>query len=131
MRLAAEDGLSRGSPVVLIGTDCPVLSGDYVAAALEALTKHDAVLGPAEDGGYVLLGLKRVGATLFSDIPWSTAQVASLTRTRMSALGWHWRELPTLWDLDRPRDLQRYRRLVSAEEPAPARPCCRNTQESG
>jgi len=91
--------------VVLIGCDCPDLDAAYLAAALGALQDRDAVLGPAADGGYVLLGLRRAVPELFTDMPWGGAQVAALTRQRMQRLGWRWRELPVLRDLDRPEDL--------------------------
>jgi hypothetical protein len=104
---AATSALSRGSSVVLVGTDCPPLGGEYLERALTSLEAHDAVLGPAEDGGYVLLGLKRVEGDLFRDIPWGGDRVAALTRERLAALDWTWYELPTLWDLDRPEDLKR------------------------
>lgn len=93
--------------VVLIGTDCPGLDAAYVASALEALAGEDAVLGPAEDGGYVLLGLRRAAPALFRAIPWGGERVAAITRARMCELGWRWRELPVLWDVDRPADLGR------------------------
>jgi rSAM/selenodomain-associated transferase 1 len=111
MAHAAADALGRGGPVVLIGTDCPPLDGDYLARALAAMADRDAVLGPAEDGGYVLLGLWRAAPELFADMPWGSDRVAALTRQRMAALGWRWAELPMLWDLDRPEDLARYRAL--------------------
>lgn len=104
---AAAEALLRGSPVVLIGTDCPGLDGVYIERALMAIKGRDAVLGPAEDGGYVLLGLKQAAPELFHDMPWGSNQVAAVTRGRMEALGWAWAELPVLWDLDRPEDLAR------------------------
>jgi rSAM/selenodomain-associated transferase 1 len=110
MRFAAVDALGRADAVVLVGTDCPPLDGAYVCAALRALKGRDAVLGPAEDGGYVLLGVRRAAPALFRDIPWGGGRVAELTRGRMRALGWAWLELATLWDLDRPADLARFRR---------------------
>ena len=113
MAQAAREGLSRCRRLVLVGTDCPALDGAYVARALTTLARRDAVLGPAEDGGYVLLGLKRAAPELFAEIPWGTREVARLTRERMAALGWRWAELPCLWDLDRPPDLARYRALGS------------------
>jgi rSAM/selenodomain-associated transferase 1 len=109
MLRAARDGLSRCRRLVLVGTDCPVMTGAQVAQALVALEERDAALGPAEDGGYVLLGLKRAAPELFADLPWGTAEIARLTRERMAGLGWRWTELSTLWDLDRPADLARYR----------------------
>jgi rSAM/selenodomain-associated transferase 1 len=107
MLSAAADALERADGVVLIGTDCPLLDGAYVSSALRALNEWDAVLGPAEDGGYVLLGLRRAAPVLFRDMPWGGSRVAELTRERMRALGWSWQELATLWDLDRPKDLLR------------------------
>lgn len=108
MRRAAAEALGRGAPVLLVGTDCPPLDGAYVASALAAMAGQDAVLGPAEDGGYVLLGLRRAAPELFADLPWGTEQVAAITRERMQGLGWRWAEQPALWDLDRPADLPRY-----------------------
>ena len=108
---AAADALTRSGAVVLVGTDCPLLGRTYLAQALALLGGKDAVLGPAEDGGYVLLGLTQAPPELFSDIPWGTDRVAAITRGRMDALGWEWAELPPLWDLDRPDDLVRFEAL--------------------
>lgn len=107
MRNAADGALERSSAVVLVGTDCPLLDATYLEQALALLEGNDAALGSAEDGGYVLLGLKQPASSLFSDMPWGSGRVTSITRERMQALGWKWVELPTLWDLDRPEDLQR------------------------
>lgn len=131
MDAAFTEALGRGGEAVLVGTDCPLLDGAYLRDALEALKGSDAVLGPAEDGGYVLLGLKRPAPQLFSRMPWGTARVAALSRARLVSLGRRWGELPTLWDLDRPEDLERYSRSINAGEPAPARPCCRNRRAPG
>lgn len=114
MRRAAADALTRARVVVLAGCDCPDLDAGYVEQALDALVSHDAVLGPAEDGGYVLLGLRRAAPELFAGLPWGTERVAAITRERMRGLGWRWAERPVLWDLDRPEDLARYRALRSA-----------------
>ena len=107
MQGAAADALGRGSPVVLVGTDCPALTIAYLEQALGQLKSKDAVLGPAEDGGYVLLGIKRADKVLFRGVPWGSGRVAGTTRVRMAELGWAWAELPVLWDLDRPEDLTR------------------------
>jgi glycosyltransferase A (GT-A) superfamily protein (DUF2064 family) len=70
-----------------------------------------AVLGPAEDGGYVLLGLRREALpalpALFSDIPWGSGQVAAITRQRLQDAGLVWTELKRLADIDNPEDLDR------------------------
>lgn len=109
MAVACEQALRQSDCVVLIGTDCPALTPELIARTLETLQRKDAVLGPAEDGGYVLFALKRLEPALFKEIPWGTEQVAELTRERMRTLGWTWDELPVLWDLDRPEDLPRLR----------------------
>ncbi|MHA6494585.1 TIGR04282 family arsenosugar biosynthesis glycosyltransferase [Pseudomonas borbori] len=107
MRRIATLGLAESDAVILVGNDCPALDGDYMARAQAALQRHPVVIGPAEDGGYVLLGLRRVDATLFSDLPWGTDQVLALTRERLNQLNWDYHLLPVLWDVDRPEDLPR------------------------
>jgi rSAM/selenodomain-associated transferase 1 len=93
---------------ILIGTDCPALTGDHLREAAEHLAQDkDAVLGPAEDGGYVLLGLRRDEPRLFDGVAWGTAQVLDATRARLEGCGLRWHELPGLWDVDRPEDLKR------------------------
>ncbi len=112
MGFAAESTLLQSSPIILIGGDCPVLSEQHIRLALEWLDSGcDAVLGPAEDGGYVLLGLNLWSARLFQEIGWGGADVLQVTRRRLESLEWRWRELETLWDVDRPSDLERLKKL--------------------
>lgn len=113
MAHALAHALTEGSPGLLVGSDCPVLTTEYLREAAAGLAGgNDAVLGPAEDGGYVLIGLAReASAQLFEDIPWGTATVMQETRARLSRLNWRWRELATLWDVDLPEDLLRLRQL--------------------
>lgn len=115
MRMAGalEFALAAGSPGLLIGCDCPALTPAYLREAAAALAGgNDAVFGPAEDGGYVLIGLARSPpAQLFENIPWGTATVMQETRTRLARGNWRWRELALMWDVDRPEDLQRLRQL--------------------
>jgi len=100
--------LAQSRFAILIGTDCPTLTDDYLRDAAECLALgEDAVLGPAEDGGYVLIGLRRCEARLFEGIAWGTAEVLAATRARLAECGFHWHELPTLWDVDRVDDLAR------------------------
>jgi hypothetical protein len=105
MARAAQRGLASGQNVLLIGADCPALGVQHLRTAAAALKTDDAVLLPARDGGYLLLGLKTHAASLFEDMPWSTAQVAELTLARMTALGWRVTVLDALPDIDRPEDL--------------------------
>ncbi len=97
-----------GGPTLLTGTDCPALSATHLRRAARALLDGaDAVFHPAEDGGYVLVGLARPQAALFEDVDWSTDRVMAQTRQRAAALGLAVRELETLWDVDLPADLPR------------------------
>lgn len=96
------------APLLLIGTDCPALRETHLRQAAQALIDgDDAVFIPAEDGGYVLVGLRRPQPALFAGMTWSTADVMRETRGRAHALGLRVRELETLWDVDRPADLAR------------------------
>lgn len=109
MMHAFAHSLRRAARVILIGSDCPVLRPrDLRQAARWLAGGADAVFAPAQDGGYALIGLRRVSPRLFQGMPWGGAQVMALTRARLAALGWRWRELPEVWDVDRPED---YRRL--------------------
>lgn len=92
-------------PVVLIGADCPALDCSRLAAAAAALAAHDAVIHPARDGGYVLLGLSRFDRSLFERIVWSSASVCHETLRRVGALGWSVDVRETLADVDEPEDL--------------------------
>ncbi len=100
------DRLQHYDNVILIGSDCPAIDGDYIAAAITALEQGvPAVFGPAEDGGYVLVGLSRLDQQLFGDILWGSDQVMAATRQKLTTLGWQWQELPSLQDIDRADDL--------------------------
>lgn len=107
MRRIATLGLAESDAVVLIGNDCPALDGAYLQAACLALQERSVVIGPAEDGGYVLLGLRSIDVALFNDMPWGTEQVLSTTLQRLQQLDWRPVLLPELWDVDRPEDLSR------------------------
>lgn len=111
MARALEAALADATPGLLIGCDCPVLSVAYLREAAAALGRgEDAVFGPAEDGGYVLVGsARRPAAELFEGIPWGTAGVMAATRTRLLRGRWRWHELAPVWDVDRPEDLARLR----------------------
>lgn len=112
MLSAFESALAAHARVLLVGSDCPALTARHLRQAERALRDDaDAVLGPCEDGGYALIGLKRADARLFEGIAWGSDSVAADTRARLAELGWRWHELETLWDIDRPED---YARLVDS-----------------
>jgi glycosyltransferase A (GT-A) superfamily protein (DUF2064 family) len=113
---SGPDAATSRGPAVLIGSDCPGYDGEYIARAFLALSvtggDYDTVIGPATDGGYVLIGLRRPAQALFADMPWGTDAVLERTRMVLRGLGWRWLELPALADIDRPEDLAAYPDLL-------------------
>jgi hypothetical protein len=108
-----QDAFRMGlKKVILIGTDAPDLSADLVEGALVLLKSSDLVLGPAEDGGYYLIGLRRAAPQLFQEIPWGGAEVLRKTREAARAAGLSHSLLPSLSDVDRPEDLPVWRRHI-------------------
>jgi hypothetical protein len=92
--------------VVAIGTDVPSLSSEILDRAFDALDQHDVVLGPAADGGYYLIGMKRLHPALFEQVSWGTEKVLAQTQHAMQHLGLRCSLLPVLPDVDRPVDVQ-------------------------
>jgi rSAM/selenodomain-associated transferase 1 len=105
MKYAAIEGLNDFYKVVLIGADCIDIDKQYLESAVNKLDGNDAVIGPATDGGYVLLALKSVDDEIFSDIAWGSDKVLSQTLAKMDELNWRYELLPALNDIDRPEDL--------------------------
>lgn len=104
---AAGDALWRYRRVILIGVDCPAMDESYLGAALEALDAgNNAVVGPAWDGGYVLLGMRESKPPVFSGIDWGSDQVMRQTEARLEEQGYRYSVLPALQDVDRPEDLE-------------------------
>jgi rSAM/selenodomain-associated transferase 1 len=96
--------------VLLIGSDCPALTLEHLRTAADVLRdRAPAVVIPAEDGGYALIGVRTPEPALFSDMPWGTPLVMNETRRRLRTLGLTWHEPVTLWDVDLPQDLERMR----------------------
>ncbi len=93
--------------VVIIGSDSPTLPSSYLHRALDALTRADIVLGPAMDGGYYLMGARRLHLTLLRGIPWSTPRVLELTRRRIRKEAIPCEELPPWHDVDTWEDVVR------------------------
>lgn len=107
----AMHALLAVGPALIVGSDCPALRAEDLRAAAGSLATHDAVIQPAEDGGYVLLGLGREVPGLFEGLRWGEASVMRDTRSRLRAAAVTWREMPVRWDVDRPED---YRRLLAS-----------------
>ncbi len=114
MQYALQQSLEREDTdaLILIGTDCPALTKDYLRRAVGALESgSDVVLGPAEDGGYVLIGARKPFPTLFENISWGTDQVFLETLQRLKDGRISYQLLDTMWDVDRPEDLPRLLQL--------------------
>jgi len=107
--------LEHADAVFAVGADAPGLSQARVTLALEFLARHDAVLGPAEDGGFYLLGLRRVPPGVLADLPWGTRDTCRATRARLEGLAFEVQSLPALFDVDRPEDLVQLEALLEAE----------------
>jgi rSAM/selenodomain-associated transferase 1 len=101
--IAAANG-----PILVIGTDCPGITAEHLRKAADILRRRrDAVLFPAEDGGYGLIGMRMPHAGVFEGVEWGTARVLGQTRRRLKELGLAWEESVQVWDLDRPEDMER------------------------
>ena len=112
MMNAAEAALQRVESVVIIGSDCPSVDSDYLEQALRLLGQGtEIVIGPAEDGGYVLLGMNRITPEIFLNIPWGSEQVMEITLQRLKVSGLSFKLLEPRWDVDRPEDLARLAEL--------------------
>jgi rSAM/selenodomain-associated transferase 1 len=101
------------APVIFFGADTPDLAPQHVEAAIAALERHDIVIGPAEDGGYYLIGMRTALPELLTDMPWSTDQVLPETLARLARRGIAPVLLETLADCDRPEDLARWPGLAA------------------
>lgn len=104
---------------VVIGADCPDLGPDTIREAFSRLGRHDAVLGPAHDGGYCLIGLRRPAPGLFRGIAWSTGTVLAQTLERAKDAGLDVATLAPLDDIDTPEDLVRFVARRSVAPPGP------------
>ena len=100
---------------VIIGTDCPELTDALLTEAFQALQQTDLVLGPAADGGYYLIGLRRLVPDLFKTIAWSTDRVFQQTVDIANNLNLSLTTLPTLTDVDRPDDLPAWERVLLSQ----------------
>ena len=92
---------------MLIGTDSPTLPSHLLSVAHSALATHDVVLGPADDGGYYLIGMNGLHRSLFEVIDWSTERVLSQTLERARSAGLSVFLLPPWYDIDTGGDLAR------------------------
>jgi rSAM/selenodomain-associated transferase 2/rSAM/selenodomain-associated transferase 1 len=111
LQLATKTAFDAGAKrVVVIGTDCPSLKSSDLTSAFEHLEAHETVIGPAQDGGYYLIGLSSECSSLFADIDWSTSKVLEQTLHKTRELSLRVRQLRMLPDVDYPEDLLPLRR---------------------
>ncbi len=112
MAHALEASLGQSPFALVVGTDCPAIDAGYVTAAVNGLGDHDVVLGPAEDGGYGLVGARaavRAGLpVLFEGVAWGTSGVLEATLERAAAADLDVLLLPAVWDVDTLQDWHRY-----------------------
>ena len=95
------------SPLLLMGSDCPVIDAEALRICARALAKSAAVFLPTADGGYGLVGLRSPISAIFADISWGTDAVMAATRRKLAALNIGWNEPAQIWDVDTPADLGR------------------------
>jgi len=113
MAFAFSVALQKYEKVVVIGTDCPDINEAYISQAFASLAENNAVIGPAVDGGYVLLGLRQYSLKVFQNISWGSGTVFVQTENALNELSWSYKELAIMHDVDRPEDLQRYPELLN------------------
>jgi uncharacterized protein len=101
--------------IIIIGTDCPDVNSQLLITAFEQLQTVDLVLGPALDGGYYLIGMRRLISELFANIDWGTSQVLPQTVAIAEKLNVLNVFLPPLADVDRPEDLSIWQQVVQGE----------------
>jgi rSAM/selenodomain-associated transferase 1 len=107
MLFALKAGLNSTKKVVLLGSDCPVISAEYIEQAFKELDTKDVVFGPVEDGGYILIACRSLQVNLFKDVQWSCANTLALNIEAVTRCGLSYGLLERLWDLDELKDLER------------------------
>lgn len=95
--------------LIIIGSDCAEITSELISKAFEELEENEVVIGPAEDGGYYLIGMRRFIPSLFEGIPWSTDQVAALTKQYLTQNNISFALLPPLSDVDIEDDWNRFK----------------------
>lgn len=108
MDFALRHGLARHQRVILIGADAYSLDAAYLRNALLSLQNRDVVIGPAQDGGYVLVGARKCSPAIFRDIPWGTAEVMGATLNVLLEKKTDFELLAERWDIDTLADIHRH-----------------------
>jgi len=108
MHHAIQQELQQYQRVVLIGSDCPGITRDYLEQAFAALQHSDLVIGPATDGGYVLIGGRRISPTIFANTHWGSDQVLKQCLCNIRDTGFSHQCLASQQDIDTPEDFLQY-----------------------
>jgi len=111
MSNAMSNGLLASEGVLIIGSDCAEYTESYFEKAIRSLLNQKSVIGPAYDGGYLLIGLTRLYPELFLNIKWGSSQVLARTLKALNNLSIHYSTLEPLHDIDRPEDLPLLRKI--------------------
>ena len=120
MAQAFSQAFNQGKKrVVIVGSDCPGINEATVRTAFDLLDQFDLVLGPANDGGYYLIGLRQEKPQLFEDVPWGTAEVGASTLEIANRLGLRWVKVEPLDDVDREEDIEVWEREATRKEASP------------
>lgn len=104
---AAREALENNKRVIILGTDCPTINYKLIYQVASFLNTSDAVFVPTFDGGYVMIGLRKVDPLLFSDISWSTDRVLDQSLERCGDLGYSAVCLEQVYDIDEEQDLEK------------------------
>ena len=107
MMNAFDESFKSGyKKVIGVGSDLPDLSAEIMTEGLQSLEANDTVFGPSEDGGYYLLGMKKLIPEIFIDKVWSTESLLDVTKSELDELGYSCKLLKVLNDIDTVEDLQ-------------------------
>ncbi len=108
MTKALESGLQAVGKAVIVGSDCPSVDAEYVRLAVATLDEVDVVLGPSDDGGYVLIGARVLAPDMLDGVAWGTENALEQTCDRLTRAGLTFALLPEKWDVDEPEDWRRF-----------------------
>lgn len=108
---ALSCGLQAYDSVIIVGSDCPTVDKSYLEQAIQALETNDLVLGPAEDGGYVLIGARKIEPGMLDNIAWGEGSVLSSTLEHAKKTGLTYALLEETWDVDEYEDYLRWRAI--------------------